>query len=105
MPEPTNGYVRWRDLTEHEHRVRTELRAEYDGLADSVSVRFDKAHNFYSNAVRDQMALIEVIDGRLDHVEAVLDHQNGAWTLAKFLIGSNLALTVVGILTLLTLFR
>lgn len=97
-------YIRWRDLNAVEKQLRDEFGSECKELETSVKERFDRAHTFYSDAVGDQMKLIEDVDRRLDRVESVLDQQSGAWTLAKFLIGSNLALTIVGVLTLLVLF-
>jgi hypothetical protein len=101
----TNGYVRWPDLENRLDRVRDENCKEVSELASDTQTRFERAHNFYSDAVGDQMRLIEKMDKRVDTVETILDHQRGAWTLAKWLIGSNLALTVVGILTLVALFQ
>jgi len=106
MAEDTaNGYIRWRDLQETERRIRADRKAELEALSASVTSRFDNAHNYYSTAVADQMKVIGEIDGRLDNVESKLDQQNGAWTVAKFLIGTNLSATVVGIgILILTFF-
>lgn len=103
--DTSNGYARWRDLNHLEERLRDDLGSECRELETSVKERFDRAHGFYSDAVGDQMKLIDTIDGRLDRVESLLDQQSGAWKLGKFLVGSNLALTIVGVLTLLTFLR
>ena len=100
----SNGYIRWRDLSQVEDKLRGEYRAECEKLAADTKERFDSAHEYYSNAVSDQMEVVGDIDSRLDNVESTLDEQSGAWQLTKFLIGSNLALTIVGVLTLLVLF-
>jgi hypothetical protein len=97
----TNGYIRWRDLDAARERYDSEIKQ----LNDSVTERFTRAHDYYSNAVNDQMRVIGSIDARLDDVESTLDKQAGAWTTVKFLIGSNVALTVVGVLTLIAFFR
>lgn len=101
----TNGYIRWRDLQDAETRIRADQKCELESLSDSTTKRFESAHRYYSEAVSDQMRVIGEIDGRLDNVESVLDQQAGAWTTVKFLIGSNVALTIVGVLTLIAFFR
>jgi DeoR/GlpR family transcriptional regulator of sugar metabolism len=102
---PINGYIRWRDLTETEKQLRRERQAELAKLETSTRERFERAHAFYSEAVTDQATLIARLIERLDRVESMLDKQSGAWMTIRFLIGSNVALTVVGVLSLLVFFR
>jgi hypothetical protein len=93
-----NGYVRWRDMDSSHTALREDLRADYRREHDSLTTSI-------STALSEQKACVDDLDERLDKVESFLDRQNGAWTVAKWLIGSNLTLTVVGLITLFITLR
>jgi hypothetical protein len=70
--DPTNGYVRWRDLEDTRRREVDAAKALHD-----------------------------VQDARLDAIESVLDQQRGARSLVYGLIGSNILLVVVSVFTIM----
>lgn len=92
--EGTNGYVRWRDLTEAEQRLRAEYATAHIAHEASVKERLDKAHVYHTELATTQTAAITGLDGRLDAVESVLDQQRGARNLVYALIGTNALLAV-----------
>ena len=70
--DPTNGYVRWRDLEDTRRREVDAAKAYHDAQNE-----------------------------RLDAIESVLDQQRGAKSLVYGLIGSNLLLVAVSVFTIL----
>ncbi len=70
--DPTNGYVRWRDLEDTRRR------------------EVDSAKEYHDRQ-----------DARLDAIESVLDQQRGARSLVYGLIGSNILLVVVSVFTIM----
>lgn len=110
MPGDTgaNGYVRWRDLEEHSRVAREELQEERHRLerriekVESVSA---SAGKLIESRAQHEVGLARAIhqgqEQRLNDVEAVLDQQRGAKNLVYALIGSNVLLAVLSLLTIL----
>lgn len=103
MEQGTNGYVRWRDLDERDQRLRHEAETKADKVAldaaqqrekalAELNTRFERGHEFWT-------ASHQGLADRVDRVESVLDQQRGARNLVYALIGSNLLLVVVSVVS------
>ena len=92
--QPTNGQVRWRDLTETERRLRAEYVTAHQLHEATVKERLDKAHVYHTELASTQTQAITGLDARVDNVESVLDQQRGARNLVYALIGTNALLAI-----------
>jgi hypothetical protein len=92
--EPPNGYVRWRDLTEREERLRRTAAEDFRHFEKGVNERLDKAHLYHTSMAETQNGSIKGLDTRVDAVESVLDQQRGARNLVYALIGTNALLAI-----------
>ena len=95
--EPSNGYVRWRDINALEGRLREEHDADLERLEGSVKERLDKAHDYHTGLAGVQTDAIDALIEWRREVDSVLNQQRGARNLAYALIGTNL-LAVAAIL-------
>lgn len=101
----TNGYVRWRDLDEREQRIRSYHDADIAKVEAMLDAKLMRGHDFFTQAIEEQKRCGDEVVKRIDAVESVLDQQRGAKALVVFLIGSNLALVITSVLSLLVIFR
>ena len=95
-PTNGNGFARYRDV----EALRHDHQREFDRLEASTAERFDRAHEFYSNAHADLLAAHGQLERRVNEVEAVIDQQRGARQLVYALIGSNVLLALVSLGTI-----
>jgi len=102
------GFVRWQELTAMEERIRDirdreldTIRNDLHELDGSTKERFQSAHVFHTSLNSDMLSRIDRLEIRVDGIESVIDQVRGARNLVYALMGTNVLLAAVGLLTLL----
>jgi hypothetical protein len=90
----TNGYIRWRDLSDVEARLRAERTEQLLRQEHTIHERLEKAHRYHTQLADGQNMAIRSVADRVDAVESILDQQRGARNLVYALIGTNAILAI-----------
>ena len=85
-----NGNVKWRDLDAREARI-----------IESLDKRLERAHVYANERLDATYDEVRSNGKRIDALESVIDQQRGARNLMFVLIGSNMLLVIIAVITLL----